>query len=605
MCGVLYVEDLRGIELSQENLKTSTGLLETRGPAATVSGMSRDKSRYFANAILPISPGHSSESIKFPDIGSDVFAYNGELYGFSVPERENAAAPTDTFRAHALIRNGHFADLLETPGFFSFFFRESIDEAGFELLAGTDLFGEKSLFYHFGERFLVVSSSPEPIVSFLIAEKQSITPNRDLVIAHLASRNTISGAGSFLNEVKRLPSGRVFRFNNGNRAIIPVSQEVIEIVLKHALEQEPSRTTIQEEIGRSFSGLNPNNLATTFSGGIDSSVITGRLAQEFGGPSILAITLDFGAKDPSAAPTRRLAKSLNITNHVFHSVTPESYTDAFQRLIPGICAPLPTHSVVSAFILNEIVATAGKTVLFGGGGADEIYGGYSAYRTMSARDAEDSISEYSSFRTEGAFAHVFEKVDMTGLKKVTSLSSLKDSFLAAGFSSSDATLKASQWLDVELNLYSTDLFPNDWVAGKFGIENRSPLVSLRNVTEGLFSQNSIGTDGRLLDKPALRSEFSLLFDGVTPSRKYGFSGFPNEAGFEILAGEAGPNRLMDFLRQRLPRFSDPNISRRESWKLMNLEIFLREIDSFSSTYFAKLAAPIVPRHSRTPVRFVS
>lgn len=588
MCGVLYIEDLRGFRLSQKSLAVALKLMRARGPAVIISRQSRDKSRYFANAILPISPGHTQDLIKFPDIGADVFAYNGELYDFSEACSRSGGTPTDTFHAHRMVKQGHFSDLLESRGFFSFIFRDQIDDPGFELVAGTDLFGEKSLFYHFGDRFLLVCSTPEPIVSFLVSEKQKTTVNRDFVLAYLASRNTILGAGSFLNEVSRIPSGRVFRFSGRTRSIVPISSQAFEIVRKHAPPSH-SKTTFQEEVDRSFAGLRSSNLAAAFSGGIDSSVIVGRLAREFADPAIPAITLDFGSKDPSAAATHEMAKALNLSNHVFHRVTSASYTEAFQRIIPGICAPLTTHSVVSAFILNQLVASEGKTVLFGGGGGDEIFGGYATYRTMTARDSENSISEYSSLRREGAFRHVFDAGDWRRLQRFTSISALKADFFSLGFSRPDASLKASQWLDIQLNLSSTDFFPNDWVAGKFGIENRSPFVSLGAVTKALFSRGSIGADGNLLDKPELRAEYAELFGAPSSTPKYGFSGFPNEAGSKILGGQESPLRLMEFLGKPLPFFADPGISRREAWKMMNLEIFLRELDSFSNVYFDKIS----------------
>ena len=208
---------------------------------------------------------------------------------------------------------------------------------------------------------------------------------------------------------------------------------------------------------------------------------------------------------------------------------------------------------------------------------------------MTGRDSENSISEYSSLRKEGAFEHVFDAGDWKRLQRLTSISALKADFLSLGFSRPDASLKASQWLDIQLNLSSTDLFPNDWVAGKFGIENRSPFVSLGVVTEALFSRGSIGADGSLLDKPGLRAEYAQLFGAPSSTPKYGFSGFPNEAGFKILGGQESPLRLMEFLVKPLPFFADPEISRREAWKMMNLEIFLRELDSFSSLYFDKIS----------------
>lgn len=603
MCGILYVEDLRGFRLNQKSLDVSASLMSTRGPAVTISRLSRDKSRYFANAILPISPGHKQNLIKFPNTGDDVFAYNGELYDFPEACRGSGGTPTDTFHAHRLVKQGRFLDLLETPGFFSFIFRDQINDPSFELVAGTDLFGEKSLFYHFGTKFLLVSSSPEPIVSFLVAEKQKLSVNRNFVISYLVSRNLISGAGSFLNEVSRIPSGRVFRFSGVARSIVPVTPKAFEIVRKRAAPSSQPKTTFQDEVDLSFAGLRSSNLAAAFSGGIDSSVIVGRLVREFGDPAIPAITLDFGAKDPSAAATHQMAKALNLTNHVFHSVSAESYTEAFQEIIPGICAPLATHSVVSAFILNQLVASERKTVLFGGGGGDEIHGGYAAYRTMPACDSENSISEYSSFRKKGAFEHVFDAGDWGRLQRFTSISALKAHFLSLGFSRPDASLKASQWLDIQLNLSSSDLFPNDWVAGKFGIENRSPFVSLGAVTEALFSRGSIGADGNLLDKPELRAEYAQLFGAPSSTPKYGFSGFPNEAGFKILDGQESPLRLMEFLGKPLPFFADPGISRREAWKMMNLEIFLRELDSFSNVYFDKISDIAGDRLPSSSVQF--
>lgn len=591
MCGVFFAERRDGLPLDEAAVRIATALIETRGPEKTFSKWSRDRSRFIANAILPVGVRVGKDSTQNSVPSADGFAYNGEVYGFPTRAEVLRTDTVDTDLIFRFISGKRFREVIDLEGFYSFVYRPNFDLAGESVYIGTDLIGEKSLFVHLGRSYTVVGSTAEAVAAFLVAVGVRLTANKELVTGYLCSRNMLGGAGSFINEVSKINPGRIFKIKDEATLLIQLTPDPLDLVSKEILDLDLHwrPNLIRDEIELSFTNLESSDISSTFSGGVDSSLVSGMLVRYFGRTDVPLITLDYGEKDPSAGLAPKLAAELGSTQHIFHPVSLEEFVDHHRTVLGGFCSPLPTHSIISASIVAELAKETGTRIIFTGAGADEIFRGYSAYIGIEPRSSKISLSPYSSFSVPDFLIGYLPEEEIRRQQKISDITKIADIFSALGFRGPHLSTMASQWLDIVLNLSAVELYTNDYIFGSYGLESRTPYVSKSMIALGVGSHDLQRNPSWTSDKTKLRSMFSEIYGHESPKEKFGFSGFPNESAAILLAGSRRARRLESFLGHRLPSFDSYKISRRDQWKLQNLELFFTEFDKFSAHYFSKIA----------------
>lgn len=590
MCGVFFAERRDGLPLDEAAVRIATTLIETRGPEKTVSKWSSNRSRFIANAILPVGIRVGKDSSDNSVTSADGFAFNGEVYGFPTRAEVLSTDMVDTDLMFRLILGRRFREVTELEGFYSFVYRPNFDLAGESIYIGTDLIGEKSLFVHLGGSYTVVGSTAEAVAAFLVAVGVRLTPNNEAVTAYLCSRNMLEGAGSFINEVSKIEPGRIFQINEEATIPIQLTPDPLDLVSDEILELDLHwrSNLIREEIELSFTNLESSDISSTFSGGVDSSLVSGMLVGYFGKPDVPLITLDYGEKDPSAGLAPHLAAELGSTQHIFHPVSLEEFVEHHRTVLGAFCSPLPTHSIISASIVANLARETGTRIIFTGAGADEIFRGYSAYCGIKNRESSISLSPYSYFSVPNFLVGYLPEEEIRRQQEISDITKIAGVFSALGFREPQASTMASQWLDISLNLSSVELYTNDYIFGRYGLESRTPYVSKSMVALGVGSHDLQRAPSWNSDKAKLRSMFFEQFGHHAPKQKFGFSGFPNESATLLLRGSQRAWRLESFLGYQLPAFESPEISRREQWKLQNLELFFAELEKFSVHYFLNI-----------------
>jgi asparagine synthase (glutamine-hydrolysing) len=125
-------------------------------------------------------------------------------------------------------------------------------------------------------------------------------------------------------------------------------------------------------------------VGTFLSGGLDSSIITALAAQEK--PDIKAFTVGMEGT-PDVAMARKVAETLGI-EHIVETFTVEDMLEKLEDAIYYIESynPSMVTGAVVTLMCSELAARHGVKVVLCGEGADEIFGGYSAVRSLSFMD---------------------------------------------------------------------------------------------------------------------------------------------------------------------------------------------------------------------------
>ncbi len=124
--------------------------------------------------------------------------------------------------------------------------------------------------------------------------------------------------------------------------------------------------------------MSPQPLGAFLSGGLDSSTVTGLLAESGQGPAD-AFGIGFSAAGyDEMAYARITAKRFNVRLHEYY-VTPDDVTASLPSIAEAYDEPFGNASALPAYYCARLAKEAGKHVLLAGDGGDEIFAGNARY----------------------------------------------------------------------------------------------------------------------------------------------------------------------------------------------------------------------------------
>ncbi len=141
--------------------------------------------------------------------------------------------------------------------------------------------------------------------------------------------------------------------------------------------RETFLSTIRDSVRR-MSSAGPTG--AFLSGGTDSSTISGMLGEVTGKP---ADTFSIGFSEPGydeMAYASIAARHFKTAQHAYY-VTPADIVDAIPRLAEIYDQPFGNSSAVPTYCCARFARESGMTILLGGDGGDELFGGNERYAT--------------------------------------------------------------------------------------------------------------------------------------------------------------------------------------------------------------------------------
>jgi asparagine synthetase B (glutamine-hydrolysing) len=461
--------------------------------------------------------------------------YNGELYSF--PSLTNQ---TDTeFIQRSFLSNGarSLAFLRECSGMYSACAISSHENAT-HIEALVDPSGEKHLFYYFDKNLFIISSTASFVLRTLKELNIQIEFNHRSFISYLLTRH-LTSCETFVKGLNLSMPGDHFFFDSHNWSFTVKKANPLDFVSPSLYSQlnalsyqeycEYLSFSLKSALSEMLSKTSKHvNTCSVFSGGVDSSLISVYLRSLTTSNSSL-YTLTFGDSDKCALRAGSLIHQLYGNTDNYHSISTDlsSYAESYFRSIHLLCSPVTTHSLPSSHILSRQVSlrSSKPCVLYGGEGADELFGGYSYYLNL--------LFDTSALPQQYSFNCSNDKT-LDNLIHPSEISKFfRDSFdlyRSLGCTVGQSNARSSMASDYFYQCNSVGFLSSDIAGSDHGIESRS-LFAHQSIIQFALSSPTKHIFGPDASNPVPKSPLNSLFVSAfkqDPLPKQGFGGFPNQ-----------------------------------------------------------------------------
>ena len=436
--------------------------------------------------------------------------------------------------------------------------------------------GEKSLFIYENSDHIIISSEISPILSF----NPSISIEPQSLKDYFCTRHMMLFERTVYSGIKQLPPGQIQSLDlHSLKWEKPVQQTMADWIMADKMDSNETRSVedlldeleaIMEKCVLEMIPKRP--FATVVSGGIDSSLVSSFLLKH-GNPQ-LCVAINHVGKDQISNDLLGFEAALTRKVDVI-DVDLAAYSAEIERCQKACGSPLFSHSFVGQSIQSAYVRSKGNRVLFGGEGADELFGGYACYLSNRSVNSRFCPSPYTNYKPELSFVEDNSTLIQTELEEAWQFS------IQAYQHLQDPEEQASQammYCDLAYQLPSVGMRGADLMSMMWSVETRSvflrkPIVQFALNLPVRLKSNTSEKNQLLQSKCLLKKLFLRHFPSELLVQKQGFSGFPNESA--IYLGNLKDYSVLDVLGISYNELQKKNISRDTEWKLINIEHFLR------------------------------
>ncbi|WP_432491196.1 N-acetylglutaminylglutamine amidotransferase [Kineococcus auxinigenes] len=211
------------------------------------------------------------------------------------------------------------------------------------------------------------------------------------------------------------------------------------------------------------------------SGGLDSSLITGLLA-EAGQRDLATYSIGFesvGGREGDEFAYSDVIAERYATNHHRIRVTGDELVGALGHAVGAMHEPMVSHDVVAFDLLSQQVSQSIRVVQ-SGQGADEVFGGYHWYPPLAGLSPEQGVDAYARAffdRDHAGMAQVLQPQWLTASD--VSRDFVRRHFTAPG---ADTAVDAALRLDTEVMLVDDPVKRVDNTTMAWGLEARVPFL---------------------------------------------------------------------------------------------------------------------------------
>lgn len=584
MCGILLAVSKTG-GLDQAACRRALSTMSWRGPDFSLARIWEGR-LFLGQTVLSIT-GEAEEGrenyIRSRSGRYDVL-YNGEIYNHDelrtqLLQRDDLAPRfgTDTevlVNLHEVLPPAGVPPRLD--GMYAYVLFDSKER---QIHLVRDAQGEKSLYLYEDDRWFVAASEIRAIRALV----PGIRPDPQALRNYFRTRHLMLFNRTVYGPIRELAPGRLATLSldewRWTEQRLPGWREWIDPA--RMLDNE-RRTPDQlaDELDALLGGCVREMLprgrryAAIVSGGVDSSLIARYVAAQ-GDPEVL-VAVNHVGKDQISHDLSGFEEALKRPVHTLR-VDAAAYAAEIGRCQQDCGSPLPTHAFVPQSQQSAYVRAAGCRVLFGGDGADELFGGYDAYLAPAPAAGPYSPSPYTAHLTpKVAFLH-----DAPETFQETLASCWTDALEAYAFVEDRGARErlAMMYCDGVYQLPAVGLRGADTMSMMWSVETRSvflrkPILQFAlSLPADMKADLSPATPAVLRAKPLLKRLFLRHYPAALLKDKQGFAGFPNEAAAWL--GHPADYRALSELAIEPASLKAAWSDRPTAWKLINLEYFLR------------------------------
>ena len=425
MCGisgVIFFKENKFFSL--DNLKKMTDSISHRGPDSSGLWVSENKRVFLGHrrlSILDLSKAGNQPMTS--SCTRYVITFNGEIYNFIELSKKlrstfnlNLKNGTDTIVLLELIsKYGLKSALKYVEGMFAFALWDRKDK---KLFLVRDRFGEKPLFYHINQNYLIFGSELKsikkfPSINLKICENASF---RYSMLGYIPAPNSI-----FKNTYKVMPS-QIVSISHEEKiskyAYYKIRQHNQYINIDYNKCKYRTKKILEESIKKMM--IADVEIGCFLSGGIDSSLVA-LLMQKNSRKKIKTFNVGFNEKEYDESNFAKEVATKIGTEHYDIKVKVDDMINNLEDMVKIVDEPFSDSSIIPTFLVSKLASSKVKVVLSGDGG-DEVFLGYNRYQLAHrvltlANITPDSLRKFSSWVLKKVPANFYDKLSEPFQKK--------------------------------------------------------------------------------------------------------------------------------------------------------------------------------------------
>jgi len=383
MCGILgasFATDSIDEELFHRSLK----LISHRGPNSSgiwLNDSQKDAFGFQRLSIIDLSS--NADQPLSSTCGNYKIIFNGEIYNFQsikeilIKKNYTFFSTSDTeVLLNAYIEWG-FNCLKKIDGMFAFAIYDLKDN---HIFIARDISGQKPLYYSQQDKNLIFASEIK-CVSMLKTKNSTI--NLDSLHSYFYS-GQIQDNKTIFHNINKLPAAHYAVFDIGTRDFnitnyFPLASKVAKLSKKNLLsDSNKSLKTLDNLLNNSVKNCLVSDvpIGVLLSGGLDSSLIASYASSHLKDLKTFSVIFPNHKKYNEQYHALKVADYLN-TDHTEISAEDIS-PDILEDLALYFDEPFSDPSMIPTYILSKYVKKH-CTVVLGGDGGDELFGGYPSY----------------------------------------------------------------------------------------------------------------------------------------------------------------------------------------------------------------------------------
>ena len=590
MCGILgasFANDSIDEELFQKTLK----LISHRGPNSSGIWLNDSKTDAFGFQRLSIIDLSSNANQPLSSsCGNYKIIFNGEIYNFQllkeilIKKNYTFFSTSDTeVLLNAYIEWGSNC-LNKIDGMFAFAIYDFTEN---HIFIARDIAGQKPLYYAQQDKNLIFASE---IKCISMLKTMNSTINLDSLHSYFYNGYIQDDKTIFL-DINKLPPAHYAVFNLGSRDFtitnyFPLASKVGKLTKKNLLsDSNQSLKILDNLLDNSVKNCLVSDvpIGVLLSGGIDSSLIASYASSHLKDLKTFSFIFPNHKEYNEQFYALKVADYLN-TDHIevnFEDISP----DIIEDLALFLDEPFSDPSIIPTYILSKSVKKY-CTVVLGGDGGDELFGGYSSYmRRLNIYNSAKHIP----FFIRSSISTVLKTLLPNHIRGYSIICSVGDNFdkIVTSF---DPLFRSKE---LEL-LFNKKYFKNLTISGASTHYNETILI------QDFFSRLSLGDFYSFLSEDVLvkvdRASMANSLEVRSPFLskeiiEFAFTKLHSDLKLKggtkkIILKHLGKVRLPhDFVYERKKGFSFPlgDLLLREDWK----EFFEEKIKNFESDIINK------------------
>jgi asparagine synthase (glutamine-hydrolysing) len=411
MCGInaIYAFRPSAPPVDPDELTRTREAMRSRGPDAAGLWVSGDRRVGFGHRRLSIIDVGDRANQPMRSREDDLrIVFNGEIYNYPALRAELIAAgdhfdtTSDTEVLLRMYRREGAAMLSRLRGMFAFCIW---DERNRSLFLARDPYGIKPLYYASDGATVRIASQ----VKALVAGGGISTARDPAGIAGFLLRGSLPEPFTMYAVIRAVPAGSWMTVTAAGPSE-PQQYFSIAAVLRDAVHTRPHSQGERQEIIRyavaesvRYHLVSDVPVGAFLSSGRDSSTVVA-LATETGTP-MRTVTLRFDeyvGTRKDEAPLAELVARQYGTQHATSTLTGETFRDTLPKALEAM--DQPSIDGMNSYFVCKAAAELGWKVALSGTGGDELFGGYSTFRTIPR-----FVRAFGIFRHLPGAARAFER----------------------------------------------------------------------------------------------------------------------------------------------------------------------------------------------------